>query len=107
MNKKQIAHSAHIREVFSELQEAKYKTGAKEHGTKLYELDTIWLLKEALNEFIDGFTYVKTAIDQLDDQITIDVKKGSNLDKFFREMITDDYWNKIDNTTDKRRQKRV
>lgn len=102
MNKAQKAHSKHIADTFVKLQQEKYEKGQKEHGTTLFELDPLWLLEQAREEFIDGFTYVQTVIDLLDDQITIDVKKGSKMDKFLREMLDDDFWLKSKkNTTDK------
>ena len=90
MNKKQSKHSKHIRDTFDKLQKAKYEAGAKEHGTILYELDPVWLLEQAREEFIDGFTYVQTAIDILGKQITIDIEQGSPIDGFLRDTIVND-----------------
>jgi hypothetical protein len=101
LTKKQKAHMDSLNESFVALNTAKYINGQKEHGTNLYEYEALWLVKEALNEMIDGFNYIKTAIDQLEDQITIDVKKGSKMDKFLREMLDIDIRGKDKNTTDK------
>ena len=87
MNKAQRAHSKHIADTFVKLQQEKYEKGQKEHGTTLYELDPLWLLEQAREEFIDGFTYVQTVIDLLEDQITINLGDEPELQKFFESML--------------------
>ena len=91
MNKLQKSHSKHIRDTFAKLQEAKYTAGAKEHGTILPELDLLYLLEQAREEFIDGFTYVQTVIDIFQDQVIVDI----NSDDLLK------YFEKLKSTTDK------
>ena len=101
MTKQQIAHMNKLNEMFVKMNTEKYKKGQKEHGGNLFDLTPLQLLEEARSEFIDGFVYVQTAIDQLEDEISISVKKGSKMDKLLREMLDDDSWIEDKNTTDK------
>ena len=58
MDKEQKRHLSRIKESFSEIVEAKYEKGAREHGGHLW--DNPCLLDEAIDEVIDLYVYLIT-----------------------------------------------
>lgn len=56
-------HATYITDLISTLTYKKYKKGAIEHKSKLWEYPIISLLYEMRNESIDQFVYIQTAID--------------------------------------------
>lgn len=65
MNEQDENHLQHIKDYFEGLVDIKYRRGKEEHGGHLFEMDSIALLDEAINEAIDQVTYLVTLKQQL------------------------------------------
>ncbi len=60
MTPEQEAHLAHIKRVFVEMLDYKYRDGQARHGGNLFDLTVEQLLDEAIQEALDQATYLIT-----------------------------------------------
>lgn len=60
MSEEQEKHLQQLKDDFCEMLDAKYRAGAKEHGGVIWEISKEDLLKEAYNEIIDLWVYMRT-----------------------------------------------
>lgn len=65
MSPDQEKHLQALKQGFSDLVDMKYRRGATEHEGDLLSLDAEQLLIEAINENIDQFTYLMTALNKV------------------------------------------
>jgi hypothetical protein len=65
MTPDQEAHLKKIKEQFALQVDLKYRSGQKEHGDNLYEMASMKVLNEAINEAVDLFVYLTTLKQQL------------------------------------------
>ena len=68
MTEEHEEHARHITDTISDLVYKKYKRGVLEHKSKLWELEEIDLLHEAMNEAIDQAVYIQTLIDKYEER---------------------------------------
>lgn len=65
---KQEQHLQRIKDRFEADVDAKYRSGAREHGGTLLEHDALWLLEEGMKEAVDQYVYLATLREKLLDE---------------------------------------
>ena len=68
MNTKQELHLANLKEKVIERLGVKYRAGAKEHNSDLIDMPLEKLIKNGIDEAIDSFVYLQTALDKLENK---------------------------------------
>jgi len=61
----QELHLSTIKLIFETMVDKKYRIGQNEHGGDLFQMDSLKLLDNAIEECIDQFTYLITLRNQL------------------------------------------
>lgn len=65
MSLDQETHLKFIQAEVSKLLDSKYRRGADEHQSNLFDMPTLQLVDESINEAIDQLTYLLTLRDRL------------------------------------------
>ena len=65
MTNKQENHLLRIKHSFLDAVELKYRKGALEHGGDLQDMDSLALVRNAMEECVDQWTYLKTLEEKL------------------------------------------
>lgn len=60
MTQLQELHLQQLKDEFCEMLDAKYRAGVKEHGGNIWDMTPEQLKKEAYNEIIDLWVYMRT-----------------------------------------------
>jgi hypothetical protein len=62
---RQNLHLIRIRDSFNKAVTIKFRKGAEEHGGDLQDMDSLQLVRNAMDECIDQWTYLKTLEEKL------------------------------------------
>jgi hypothetical protein len=65
LTSRQRLHLIRIRDSFDKAVIAKFHKGAEEHGGDLQDMDSLQLIRNAMDECIDQWTYLKTLEEKL------------------------------------------
>lgn len=65
MTPERVEHLAHIKDQVYDMIDVKYRKGQAEHGGSLYDVPTLQLVDNAIEEAIDQITYLMTIREKL------------------------------------------
>lgn len=65
MTDAQETHLARVKDRFNQLVDAKYRSGAREHGGDLLGMPALYLVDNSINEAVDMLVYLLRLRDQL------------------------------------------